>query len=70
MYGNPGNIKDIKKLVNGKKIYIIEDAAQAHGAFDYELKKTIGSIGDIGCFSFYPGKKPWSLRRCRMPDNK
>lgn len=56
LYGNPGNIKDIKKLVNGKKIYIIEDAAQAHGAFDYELKKTIGSIGDIGCFSFYPGK--------------
>ena len=65
LYGNPGNIKDIKKLVNGKKIYIIEDAAQAHGAFDYELKKTIGSIGDIGCFSFYPGK---TLEPTAMPD--
>tara|TARA_B110000858_G_scaffold195258_1_gene251248 strand:+ start:8916 stop:10001 length:1086 start_codon:yes stop_codon:yes gene_type:complete len=56
LYGNPGDIKEIKKIIKGKKIRIIEDAAQAHGAFDYSLKKKIGSIGDIACFSFYPGK--------------
>ena len=36
------------------KIKIIEDCAQAHGA-KLENKK-VGSIGDIGCFSFFPGK--------------
>ena len=56
LYGNPGDIKQIKKIIKGKKIHIIEDAAQAHGAFDFSLKKKIGSIGDIACFSFYPGK--------------
>ena len=56
LYGNPGDIKEIKKIIKGKKIIIIEDAAQAHGAFDFSLNKKIGSIGDIACFSFYPGK--------------
>ena len=56
LYGNPGDIKEIKKIIKGKKIRIIEDAAQAHGAFDFSLKKKIGSIGDIACFSFYPSK--------------
>ena len=37
-----------------KKIPIIEDACQAHGA-EYKGKK-VGSLGDIGCFSFYPTK--------------
>ena len=37
---------------------VIEDCAQAHGGFDYSsgIKKKIGSIADISCFSFYPGK--------------
>lgn len=56
LYGNPADIKEIKKIIKGKKIRIIEDAAQAHGAYDFSLKKRIGSIGDIACFSFYPGK--------------
>ena len=56
LYGNPADINEIKKIIKNKKIYILEDAAQAHGAFDYQLKKKIGSIGDIACFSFYPGK--------------
>lgn len=33
---------------------MIEDAAQAHGA-EYKGRRA-GSIGDLGCFSFYPGK--------------
>lgn len=56
LYGNPADIKEIKKMIKGKNIVIIEDAAQAHGAYDFNSKKKIGSIGDIACFSFYPGK--------------
>ena len=56
LYGNPADINGIKKIIEKRKIFIIEDAAQAHGAFDYSLKKKIGSIGHLGCFSFYPGK--------------
>jgi dTDP-4-amino-4,6-dideoxygalactose transaminase len=44
-------IMEIAKKYN---LYVIEDACQAHGA-KYEGKK-LGSIGDIGCFSFYPTK--------------
>ncbi len=56
LYGNPIEYKKIKKIINDRKIFLVEDAAQAHGAFDFSTKKKIGSIGDIACFSFYPGK--------------
>lgn len=56
LYGNPGEIYKIKKIIKGTKIKIIEDAAQAHGARETFTNKIIGSIGDFGCFSFYPGK--------------
>ncbi len=59
LYGECSNIKQIKKIIKNKKIYLIEDAAQAHGAIDYSYGnkgKIVGSIGDMACFSFYPGK--------------
>ena len=59
LYGECADIKNIKKIIQNKKIFLIEDAAQAHGAFDYSFGskgKRAGSLGDIGCFSFYPGK--------------
>tara|TARA_B100001057_G_scaffold106499_1_gene104141 strand:- start:1570 stop:2757 length:1188 start_codon:yes stop_codon:yes gene_type:complete len=59
LYGECSNIKKIKDVIKNKKIYLIEDAAQAHGAIDYSYGKKgkkVGSIGDMACFSFYPGK--------------
>jgi dTDP-4-amino-4,6-dideoxygalactose transaminase len=47
-------MKEIREIADRYNLRIIEDAAQAHGA---ELDaQRCGSFGDIGCFSFYPGK--------------
>lgn len=54
LYGNPADIKPIKKLCRENNIFLIEDCAQAVGAI-YNNKK-VGSFGDIACFSFYPTK--------------
>ena len=54
LYGNPANIFGIKKIIKKKNINIIEDCAQAHGS---KLKnKHVGTFGDAGTFSFFPGK--------------
>jgi dTDP-4-amino-4,6-dideoxygalactose transaminase len=44
----------VMEIARKRKLYVVEDASQAHGA-EYKGKKA-GSIGDAGCFSFYPGK--------------
>jgi perosamine synthetase len=54
IYGNPCNFDSVKAFAEEKKIPIIEDACQAHGAI-YKNKK-VGSLSDVGCFSFYPTK--------------
>jgi dTDP-4-amino-4,6-dideoxygalactose transaminase len=54
LYGRPAEMSPIRDLAERFDLRIIEDAAQAHGAV-YAGKK-IGSIGDLACFSFYPGK--------------
>jgi perosamine synthetase len=54
LYGQPADMDPIKEKADDHKLIIIEDAAQAHGAI-YNGKKT-GSLGDMGCFSFYPTK--------------
>ena len=60
LYGSVANLNGIKKIINNKNIYLIDDCAQAHGAYDDSLKKynknKIGSTSDISCFSLYPGK--------------
>ena len=58
LYGSPVNLYLLKKIIKNKKIYLIDDCAQAHGGNDFSSgkKKNIGSIADISCFSFYPGK--------------
>ncbi len=54
LYGQPADMDPILSLARKYGLRIIEDAAQAHGAA-YKGRR-IGSIGDMACFSFYPGK--------------
>lgn len=54
LYGQPCAIHKIKNICKKHKIFLIEDACQAHGA-SFNGKK-MGTYGDIGCFSFYPTK--------------
>lgn len=54
LYGSVVNINKIKRIIKDKKIYLIDDCAQAHGAF--LNKSRVGSLTDISCFSLYPGK--------------
>ena len=54
LYGQCADMDPILSIAEKHKLVVIEDAAQAHGA-EYKGKKA-GSMGDLGCFSFYPGK--------------
>jgi len=54
LYGQMANMDAIMDIAKKHNLLVIEDACQAHGA-EYKGKKA-GSIGDAGCFSFYPGK--------------
>jgi dTDP-4-amino-4,6-dideoxygalactose transaminase len=54
LYGQPAEMQQIYSIAKKYNIKIVEDAAQAHGASYNENK--VGSLGDLACFSFYPGK--------------
>ena len=54
LYGQPCNMRKIKKLANKYNLFIVEDCAQSHGACING--QMTGTFGDIGCFSFYPTK--------------
>jgi perosamine synthetase len=54
IYGHPCDMDPIIKLAKEHGLYVVEDAAEAHGA-EYKGKKT-GGIGHVGCFSFYANK--------------
>ena len=54
MYGHPCDMDPILEIAREYHLYVIEDAAEAHGA-EYKRKK-VGGIADIGCFSFYANK--------------
>ena len=59
IYGNPTNTNKIKKIAEDNNLFVIDDAAQAHGA-EIENKK-IGNLFDMSCFSFYPTKSLGAL---------
>lgn len=54
LYGQMADMDPIVEIARRRRLVVIEDAAQAHGA-TYK-GRSAGSIGDIACFSFYPGK--------------
>jgi len=69
LYGQPAAMEPLLNLAQRYDLKVIEDACQAHGALYYDQGtggreqgvgksggKRVGSIGDVGCFSFYPGK--------------
>jgi dTDP-4-amino-4,6-dideoxygalactose transaminase len=54
LYGQMADMDPIMDFAKRHNLYVIEDACQAHGA-EYKGRQA-GSIGHLGCFSFYPGK--------------
>ncbi|NJC26142.1 DegT/DnrJ/EryC1/StrS family aminotransferase [Neolewinella antarctica] len=54
LYGHPADLGAIRKIADEHSLYLIEDCAQAHGAFFGE--HNIGTVGDGATFSFFPSK--------------
>lgn len=54
MYGHPCDMDAIMDLARRHRLFVISDAAQAHGALYHD--QPVGSLGDVACFSFYANK--------------
>jgi len=54
LYGQPADLDPIGTIARAHRLWMVEDAAQAHGA-EYR-GRPVGAIGDLAGFSFYPGK--------------
>ena len=54
LFGNPANMGPILEIAQERKLVVIEDAAQAIGS--RWMGRSIGILGDFGCFSFFPSK--------------
>ena len=63
-YGHPVDMDKVKRIADKHNLYVIEDAAEAHGA-EYKGRKT-GSLSDIATFSFYANK----IVTCFPPETK
>lgn len=59
LYGQPFEFRKVKAIADRRGLYVVEDCAQAHGA-EYEGRR-VGSLGEMGCFSFYPGKNLYAF---------
>lgn len=59
LYGQPVDMRRLGDIARRVDLAIVEDACQAHGAFCGALRA--GSLGDAGCFSFYPSKNLGAL---------
>ena len=59
LYGQPFDFAGVKEIAARHDLFVAEDCAQAHGA--RFQGKNVGSLGDIGCFSFYPGKNLYAF---------
>ncbi len=54
LYGHPTDMDPLLEIARKHGLKVIEDCAQSHGA-EYKGRR-VGAIGDVGCFSFFPGK--------------
>ncbi len=54
LYGQMADMDPIMEIARKHNLFVVEDASQAHGA-EYKGRRA-GTIGHVGCFSFYPGK--------------
>ena len=54
LYGHPADMDPLLQIAKDRRLSVVEDTAQGHGA-TYK-GRLCGTMGDIGCFSFYPGK--------------
>jgi dTDP-4-amino-4,6-dideoxygalactose transaminase len=59
LYGQPADLDPLLALARERNLWVVEDAAQAHGA-RYQGRR-VGALGRLGAFSFYPGKNLGSL---------
>ena len=59
LYGQTADMNPIREIAARHGITVVEDAAQAHGA-EYQGRRA-GSLGELGCFSFYPTKNLGAL---------
>ncbi|GAB6283144.1 MAG: DegT/DnrJ/EryC1/StrS family aminotransferase [Ignavibacterium sp.] len=55
LYGQSAEMDEIMNIARENNFYVVEDAAQAIGT-QYKNRKFVGTIGDLGCFSFFPSK--------------
>ncbi len=59
LYGQPFEFGQVKTIADRYGLFVVEDCAQAHGAL-YE-GRLVGGLGELGCFSFYPGKNLYAF---------
>lgn len=59
LYGQPADMRPILDIAKERSLFVVEDAAQAHGARYHQ--KMVGGFGDLAGFSFYPGKNLGAL---------
>lgn len=59
LYGQAADIEEIVDVARGLGLRVVEDCAQAHGS--RYRGRHVGTFGDVGCFSFYPGKNLGAL---------
>lgn len=59
LYGQPFDFNAVRQVAEKHGLFVLEDCAQAHGAmYDGQM---VGSLGEMGCFSFYPGKNLYAF---------